>query len=201
MARKFDSSELVLATHNAGKVREISLLLKPYNIEKFYSAGDLNLPVPEETGTTFHENAKIKALASALASGKPALADDSGLAVNALGGAPGVVSADWAELPDGSRDFDMAMKRVHAELGDAKDRSAAFMCVLCLAWPDGHVEHFEGRVGGDICWPARGEKGFGYDPIFVPNGHAQTFAEMDSVQKQDMSHRNDAFQKLVKAVF
>lgn len=198
--KKFTGNELVLATHNQGKVREIADLLKPY-IDKFYSAGELNLPSPEETGTTFVENAELKARASALAIGKPALADDSGLAVSALGGAPGVVSADWAEKEDGTRDFDMAMARVHKEMGDAEDRSAAFICVLSLAWPDGHIESFEGRVNGEIIMTARGEKGFGYDPIFVPSGYDITFAEMDAAEKHKISHRADAFKKLVQSCF
>lgn len=198
--RKFTEKELVLATHNKGKVREIADLLAPY-VDSFVSAGDLGFPVPDETGTTFHENAKIKALASAKASGKVALADDSGFAVSGLNGAPGVYSADWAELPDGSRDFKMAMGRVHDELGGAKDRRAAFLCVLALAWPDGHTESFEGRVAGEVVWPARGEKGFGYDPIFVPEGYDLTFAEMEPSEKQRISHRADAFEKLVKACF
>ncbi|MEM7680267.1 MAG: RdgB/HAM1 family non-canonical purine NTP pyrophosphatase [Pseudomonadota bacterium] len=198
--RKFEGSELVVATHNAGKVREISELLNPY-VETFYSADDLDLPVPEETGTTFHENSVLKALAAATASGKPALADDSGLAVNALGGAPGVVSADWAEKSDGSRDFDMAMARVHEEMGNAEDKSAAFVCVLTLAWPDGHFESFEGRVEGQIVSPARGDKGFGYDPIFIADSYDMTFAEMAPDEKQAVSHRADAFKKLVEAVF
>lgn len=198
--RTFTEKELVLATHNKGKVREIADLLSPY-IDSFVSAGDLGFPVPDETGTTFHENAAIKALASAKASGKVALADDSGFAVSALDGAPGVYSADWAELPDGSRDFLMAMERVNEEAGDAADRSAAFICVLTLAWPDGHTESFEGCVEGQLSWPPRGDKGFGYDPIFVPGGSDKTFAEMEPAQKHEISHRADAFKKLVEACF
>lgn len=207
--RKFEGQDLVLATHNAGKVREISELLKPY-VETFYSAGDLDLPEPEETGSTFQENAELKALASAMASGKPALADDSGLAVKALNGDPGIYSARWAYMDDsgaGERDFNLAMRKVHealervVEQGSAEDRSAAFICVLSLAWPDGHVESFEGRVEGRIVWPARGDTGFGYDPIFQPLGYSKTFAEIDPAEKQNISHRANAFKKLVENCF
>jgi XTP/dITP diphosphohydrolase len=193
--RRFRDRDLVLATHNQGKAREIADLLSPY-VEEFYTAGALNLPEPEETGATFTENAVLKALAAALASGKPALADDSGLCVYALDGAPGIYSARWAG-PD--KDFNLAMHRLHAELGDTADRRAAFVCVLALAWPDGHAESFEGRIEGEIVWPGRGEKGFGYDPVFVPEGHAVTFAEMDPAQKHEISHRARAFAKLVQS--
>lgn len=196
--RKFTENELVLATHNQGKVREMADMLGPY-VRSFTSAHELGFSVPEETGTTFHENAAIKALASAKASGKIALADDSGLSVSAIGGQPGVYSADWAEREDGSRDFEMAMNKVHNALADSEDRSAAFICVLALAWPDGHVESFEGRITGSIVWPMRGSKGFGYDPIFVPEGHDRTFAEMDPVEKHQMSHRARAFEKMVES--
>lgn len=197
--RKFENAELVLATHNPGKVREIAELLQPY-VERFYSAADLNLPEPEETGSTFEENAVLKAKAAALASGKPALADDSGLAVAALNGEPGIFSARWGG-PD--KDFNLAMKKVHEGLqrvavqGTKEDRRAAFICVLALAWPDGHVESFEGRIEGAITWPMRGDKGFGYDPIFIPEGHDITFAEMDPAEKHKMSHRARAFEKMV----
>lgn len=197
MVRTFVEKELVIASHNKGKLREIELLLKPY-ISRFYSAGDLDLPEPEETGTTFAANAILKARAAALASGKPALADDSGLSVNALGGAPGIYSARWGG-PD--KDFGMAMARIQNELGDAKDRSAAFICVLALAWPDGHVEIFEGAVRGNLIWPVRGAEGFGYDPMFVPEGHDVTFAEMELSQKQTMSHRARAFEIMVRTCF
>lgn len=196
--RKFTENELVIATHNAGKAREISDLLKPY-IESFYTAADLNLDEPEETGTTFTDNAILKAKAAALASSKPSLADDSGLSVYALHGDPGIYSARWAQTAHG-RDFNLAMERVHEALGD-EDRAAAFICVLALAWPDGHVETFEGRVEGHIIWPMRGGKGFGYDPIFQPGGYDITFAEMDPAEKHKISHRADAFEKLVKACF
>lgn len=200
-ARQFDGDTLVLATHNAGKVQEISDLLRPY-IQHFQSAGELGLPEPEETGKTFAENAALKALAAAKGAGKPALADDSGLAVDALGGDPGIYSARWAVPQAGApRDFDYAMKRVHEALGGADDRGASFVCVLALAWPDGHVESFEGRVQGEIVWPPRGGKGFGYDPIFQARGYDLTFAEMDPAQKHQISHRANAFAKLVKACF
>lgn len=196
----FDTIDaLVVATHNKGKAREISDLLSPY-IGKFYTAIDLNLPEPEETGLTFHENAILKARAGAENSGKVALADDSGLSVHALGGEPGIYSARWAEKPDGTgRDFDYAMERVNGSLGSAEDRSGSFVCVLALAWPDGHVETFDGRVDGQITWPAKGDKGFGYDPIFIPDGHEITFAEMEPADKHAISHRAKAFEKLLKA--
>lgn len=197
--RKFTEKELVIATHNAGKAREISDLLKPY-VENFYTAADLGLDEPEETGDTFVANAVLKAKAAAQASGKPSLADDSGLSVYALHGDPGIYSARWAQTAHG-RDFDLAMKRVHEALGESEDRHAAFICVLALAWPDGHVETFEGRVEGEIVWPPAGDKGFGYDPIFTPGGHDVTFAQMEPAEKHAISHRADAFQKLVKAIF
>ncbi len=205
--RKLLPGKLVIASHNAGKVREIRALLEPFGIEPV-SAGDLGLPEPEETGTTFAENALLKAHASAQGSGLPALADDSGLCVTALNGAPGVYTADWAERQtyEGGpgRDWYMAMGKVEgklAELGPEMDRSGYFICTLALAWPDGHAEVFEGRVHGTLAWPPRGTLGFGYDPVFVPLGHAQSFAELDPVEKHAMSHRADAFAKLVRAVF
>ena len=198
--RKFTEKELVIATHNAGKAREISDLLKPY-ADRFYTAGELDLPEPEETAETFTGNAELKALAAAKASGKPALADDSGLAVTALGGNPGIYSARWAVIEDGSRDFSFAMEKVRDALGHMEDRSAAFVCVLSLAWPDGHVESFEGRVEGELVFPPRGDKGFGYDPIFVPQGYTLTFAEMNPSDKHAISHRADAFKKLVQGCF
>lgn len=200
MPRLFDADELVVATHNAGKAREISALLGPY-ASKFYTAGELDLPEPEETEATFVGNAELKALAAAKASGKISLADDSGLAVTALNGDPGIYSARWAVTEDGTRDFSYAMDKVQDALGDSSDRSAAFICVLSLAWPDGHVESFEGRVEGVLEFPPRGDKGFGYDPIFVPNGYETTFAEMEPEAKHAMSHRADAFQKLVSHCF
>ncbi len=191
MNKKFESGELVLATHNPGKVREIADLLGSY-VGKIYSAGELGLSEPEETGSTFEANAILKAKAAAQESGYVALADDSGLAVNALGGQPGIYSARWAG-PE--KDFQAAMQKVQDELDDSEDRSAAFICVLALALPDGHVETFEGRVEGTLTWPPRGDKGFGYDPIFVPNGYDITFGEMDPTEKHKISHRADAFQK------
>lgn len=204
--RKLLPGKLVIASHNAGKVREIRALLAPFGIEPV-SAGELDLPEPEETGTTFAENALLKAHASAQGSGLPALADDSGLCVAALGGAPGVYTADWAEKQpfEGGpgRDWYMAMGKVEgklAELGPDTDRSAYFICTLALAWPDGHSEVFEGRVGGTLAWPPRGTLGFGYDPVFVPLGREQSFAELDPAEKHAMSHRADAFAKLVAAL-
>ena len=205
--RKLAPGRLVIASHNQGKVREIRALLAPYGIEPV-SAGDLGLPEPEETGLSFADNALLKARASAEGSGLVALADDSGLCVTALGGAPGVYTADWAEKQgyEGGpgRDWYMAMGKVEgklAEQGPKADRSAAFVCTLALAWPDGHVEVFEGRVAGSLTWPPRGTLGFGYDPVFVPEGQRQTFAEIDPAAKHAVSHRADAFGKLVKAVF
>lgn len=196
MARKFSEAKLVLASHNPGKVREIAALLEPFSVE-VVSAGELGLPEPDETGLTFVANAELKALASARAAGLVALADDSGLAVDALDGAPGIYSARWGG-PE--KDFNMAMKRVIDEIKDG-DRAASFRCALTLAWPDGHVESVEGRVDGQLVWPMRGDRGFGYDPIFVPNGYDETFGEMDPAAKHDMSHRADAFKKLIEACF
>jgi XTP/dITP diphosphohydrolase len=201
--RKLGPGRLVIASHNKGKLREIGELLAPYGIE-MVSAGDLDVPEPEETGTSFAANAELKARFSADLTGLPALSDDSGLCVEALNGAPGIFSARWAELPDGSRDFGEAMKRVHDRLvaqGPAAGRDAHFVCALSVCWPDGHVETFEGRVDGLLVWPPRGAKGFGYDPIFQPLGHDVTFAEMDPDAKHAMSHRADAFAKLTAALF
>lgn len=205
--RKLEPGRLVIASHNQGKVREIRALLEPYGI-KPVSAGDLGLPEPEETGTTFAENALLKAHASAQAAGCVALADDSGLCVAALGGAPGVYTADWAERQrfegEPGRDWYLAMGKVEgklAELGADADRSAYFICTLALAWPDGHAEVFEGRVQGALTWPPRGTLGFGYDPVFVAQGFDQTFAELDPAHKHAISHRADAFAKLVEACF
>ena len=192
--RILEGGELVIATHNAGKAAEIAALLKPW-ISKFYTAADLNLPEPEETGATFAKNAVLKARAAAQASGKPALADDSGLAVNALDGDPGIYSARWGGL---EKNFDLAMRKVHEALGDMEDRSASFICVLALAWPDGHAETFESAVHGEIIWPPRGKKGFGYDPVFQPCGYDITFAEMNPAEKQAISHRARAFDMLVR---
>ena len=205
--RKLTPGRLIIASHNQGKVREIRALLKPYGIEPV-SAGDLDLPEPEETGTTFGENALLKARASAEGAGCVALADDSGLCVAALGGKPGVYTADWAERQwfegEPGRDWYMAMGKVEgllAEQGPDVDRRAYFVCTLALAWPDGHSEVFEGRVHGNLVWPPRGTLGFGYDPVFQPIGLEETFAELDPEQKQAMSHRADAFAKLVDGCF
>lgn len=188
---------LVIASHNKGKVSEIQDLLLPYGIE-CVSAHDLNLTEAEETGTTFVENAIIKAKSAASESGLYSLADDSGFAVRALNGDPGVYSARWAG-PD--RDFDMAMRLVHEKLEDHADKSASFICVLALCAPDGNVQTFEGRVDGQMVWPPRGDKGFGYDPVFIAHGHDKTFAEIDPAQKHAVSHRADAFQKFIAACF
>ncbi len=194
MARRLSENKLVVASHNPGKVREISTLLRPYCLS-LVCAADLNLPEPEETGKTFAENAAIKALAGSRASVLPAISDDSGLVVPALGGAPGIYSARWAGP---GKDFKLAMKKVMNEL-KGKDRSACFFCALAIAWPDSHVEVFEGRVDGALTWPMRGDKGFGYDPIFVPGGHDMTFGEMEPEKKHAISHRADAFQKFIAA--
>ncbi|MBK6299190.1 MAG: RdgB/HAM1 family non-canonical purine NTP pyrophosphatase [Sphingomonadales bacterium] len=200
--RKLQPGRLVIASHNQGKVREIRALLAPFGIEPV-AAGDLGLPEPEETGTTFAENALIKARASAEGSGIVALADDSGLCVDALGGEPGVHTADWAETPHG-RDWELAMRKVEDRLealGSDVDRSARFVCTLALCWPDGETALFEGRISGHLTWPPRGELGFGYDPVFVPEGHDQTFAELEPEEKHAISHRAEAFKKLVNALF
>ncbi|WP_417258541.1 RdgB/HAM1 family non-canonical purine NTP pyrophosphatase [Celeribacter sp.] len=200
--RMFDGDKLVLASHNKGKLREIGALLAPFGVE-VVSAGDLGFDEPEETEDTFVGNARIKAHYAAKKSGLPALSDDSGIMVDALDGAPGVYTADWAETPNG-RDFPMAMKKVW-DLLEAKKapipRTARFCCTLCLAWPDGHDEVFEGKVEGHLEWPMRGDLGFGFDPIFVPAGKTQTFAEMDPAKKHAMSHRAVAFAKFVKGPF
>jgi len=204
---KLTGKRLVIATHNAGKLREIGALLAPYGIECL-SAGALGLPEPEETGTTFVENALIKAHAAAKAAQIPALADDSGLSVAALGGRPGVYTADWAERQwfEGAsgRDWYMAMGKVEGllcEIGPDADRSCWFSCVLAIAWPDGESAVYEGRVDGTYSWPPRGTMGFGYDPAFVPEGRDATFAELPLEEKQRISHRADAFAKLVADQF
>ena len=200
--RKLAPGKLVIASHNEGKVREIRALLAPFGIEPV-SAKDLDLPEPVENGTSFFANAEIKARSAADLSGLPALADDSGLCVDALNGDPGVYTADWAETPTG-RDWQMAMQKVEDALaakGPDTARDAHFVCVLALAWPDGHVEWFEGRAEGRLTWPPRGTVGFGYDPVFVPLGHDRTYAELEPEQKHAISHRADAFKQLVAAVF
>jgi XTP/dITP diphosphohydrolase len=196
--RRLTGERLLLATHNKGKVEEIADLLAPYGIQLSCNA-DFNLPEPEETEKTFVGNARIKAHAAARATALPALADDSGIEIEALGGAPGVATADWAEGPEG-RDFVKAMTRAHSELvaGRApRPWKARFCCTLVLAWPDGHDEIFEGAMPGEIVWPMRGDQGHGYDPIFQPEGHDLTFGEMDRWEKNRISHRADAFRKFV----
>ncbi|MDF8334044.1 RdgB/HAM1 family non-canonical purine NTP pyrophosphatase [Novosphingobium cyanobacteriorum] len=207
MSRKLLPGKLVIATHNTGKLREIQALLAPYGMECL-SAGELGLPEPAETGTTFVENALIKAHAAAKAANLPALADDSGLSVAALGGAPGVYTADWAEAApfEGGpgRDWYMAMGKVEgklAEQGPAAPRDCWFSCVLAIAWPDGAEATYEGRANGTLTWPPRGTMGFGYDPVFVPVGDTRTFAELDPEEKHAISHRADAFAKLVAEQF
>ena len=212
--RQLDSKKIVVATHNDGKLREIRELLAPYGLEAT-SAGELGLPEPAETGTTFEENAYTKAFAAASATGLPALSDDSGLEVDALDGDPGVYTADWAEKPDGSgRDFKMAMQKVEdllQEKGATEParRGGRFVAVLCLAWPDGHAEYFRGEVEGTLVWPPRGTRGFGYDPVFLPEGHEQTFGEMSASEKHSweagrgdlgLSHRARAFARFAGAM-
>ncbi|MFP6741518.1 MAG: RdgB/HAM1 family non-canonical purine NTP pyrophosphatase [Alphaproteobacteria bacterium] len=199
MARRFTGDRLVIASHNAGKLREIAALMAPFGVDT-ESAAALGLPEPEETGATFVENAELKARAAALATGAPALSDDSGLVVDALGGAPGIHSARWAETGAG-RDFTAAMAKVEAELGDNPDRRAHFTATLSLAWPDGHCESFQGQVHGALVFPARGAHGFGYDPIFQPEGYDITFGEMDTDGKHAISHRAVAFAQLIEACF
>jgi XTP/dITP diphosphohydrolase len=198
--RKLQPGKLVIASHNEGKVREIRALLEPFGVTPV-SAGSLGLPEPPETGTTFIANAEIKARSAADLSGLPALADDSGLAVEALDGDPGIYSARWAGE---AKDFGLAMRLVHEHMekaGPEAGHDAHFVCALSLCWPDGHVESFEGRVDGTIVWPPRGAHGFGYDPIFQPIGRDISFGEMDPEEKHAISHRADAFRKLVAAVF
>ena len=208
--RKLDTKTIVVASHNAGKIREIEDLIGPFGFSA-KSAAELKFEEPDETGTTFEENATIKALASAKASGLPALSDDSGLVIDALDGAPGVYTANWAEKEDGTRDFAMAMEKVEKALSekgvtDAKDRTARFVSVLCLAWPDGHTELFRGEVEGHVVWPPRGDKGFGYDPVFQPEGYETTFGEMSAEEKHGwkpgdataLSHRARAFKIFVE---
>ena len=197
MARRFTESRLVLATHNPGKIGELVELLAPLGVE-VVSAGELGLPEPEETGETFVDNARLKAHAAMAATGMPALADDSGLAVSGLGGRPGVHTADWAGSP---RDFTRAMRRVQDELETNPDRRAAFMSTLALVWPDGHEEVFEGKVEGELVWPPRGDIGWGYDPMFAPEGSPRTYGEMPAEEKHATSHRARALAKLVAACF
>ncbi|MBA4040952.1 MAG: non-canonical purine NTP pyrophosphatase, RdgB/HAM1 family [Sphingobium sp.] len=201
--RKLAPGRLVIATHNAGKLREMTALLAPYGMETV-SVGVLGLPEPDETGTQFAENAAIKAHSAASLSGLPALADDSGLCVAALGGEPGVYTANWAETADGTRDWTQAMTRVHdrlAALGPEVSRAATFVSTLALAWPDGDIRFFEGRIDGTLVWPPRGDAGFGYDPMFVPLGETRTFAEMTFEEKQANNHRARAFAAFVASAF
>lgn len=194
MARKLDSGvRLVLASHNPGKLRELTALLRPHGVT-VVSAGDLGLPEPVEDAPDFVGNARIKALAATHASGLPALADDSGFCVAALNGRPGVHSARWAGE---TKDFAAAMARVNREMGAADDKRAWFVAALCLAWPDGHTETFVGRIDGATTWPPRGDKGFGYDPMFLPAGGAMTFGEMDAADKHLVSHRARAFTQML----
>lgn len=208
--RKLDTRTIVVASHNAGKIREIRDLIGPLGFEA-KSAADLGFDEPDETGSTYEENARIKALASAMASGLPALSDDSGLAIDALDGAPGVYTANWAERDDGSRDFAMAMEKVETALAGKQAttperRTGRFVSVLCLAWPDGHTELFRGEVEGHIVWPPRGNLGFGYDPVFQPMGYSETFGEMPAEAKhgwkpgdpEALSHRARAFKLFVE---
>ncbi|KXG84448.1 RdgB/HAM1 family non-canonical purine NTP pyrophosphatase [Agrobacterium bohemicum] len=208
--RKLDTRTIVVASHNKGKIAEIADLIGPLGFSA-KSAAELNFAEPDETGTTFEENAAIKALASAHASGLPSLSDDSGLVIDALDGAPGVYTANWAETADGTRDFDMAMQKVEDALQergatDPSARTCRFVSVLCLAWPDGHTEFFRGEIEGAVAWPPRGASGFGYDPIFRPEGHETTFGEMTAEQKhgwrpgdaQALSHRARAFKTFVE---
>jgi XTP/dITP diphosphohydrolase len=208
--RKLDTKTIVVASHNAGKIREIEDLIGPFGFSA-KSAAELNFEEPDETGTTFEENATIKALASAKASGLPALSDDSGIVIDALDGAPGVYTANWAETADGTRDFAMAMEKVEKALAErgateTKDRTARFVSVLCLAWPDGHTELFRGEVEGHVVWPPRGDRGFGYDPVFQPEGYETTFGEMSAEEKHGwkpgdasaLSHRARAFKLFVE---
>lgn len=200
--RRFSGDTLLVATHNAGKLEEFQQIMTPLGIT-VASASDHNLPEPAETETTFIGNARIKAHAAARATGLPALADDSGLEVAALGGAPGVYTADWAETPTG-RDFVMAMEKTHALLVAARAPqpwAARFCCTLVLAWPDGHDEVFEGHVAGQLVWPRRGADGHGYDPMFQPDGQTLTFAEMGAAQKNTLSHRGAAIAALMQGCF
>ncbi|MCO5144914.1 MAG: RdgB/HAM1 family non-canonical purine NTP pyrophosphatase [Aquamicrobium sp.] len=205
--RMLDGRKIVVASHNKGKLAEIAGLIGPFGFEA-KSAAEYGLPEPEETGTTFEENAYIKAFAAASATGLPALSDDSGLVVDALGGAPGVYTADWAETGNG-RDFAMAMRKVEHLLQEERattpDRRAGrFVSVICLAWPDGHAEYFRGQVEGTLVWPPRGEKGFGFDPVFLPDGFERTFGEMSVEEKQGidapLSHRARAFDLFRRAM-
>ncbi|MCH2249008.1 MAG: RdgB/HAM1 family non-canonical purine NTP pyrophosphatase [Cognatishimia sp.] len=202
MTRKFEGNKLLVATHNAGKLTEISEILAPHGVT-VVGAGVMDLPEPEETEDTFVGNARIKAHAAAQATGLPALADDSGITIDALGGAPGVYTADWAETGNG-RDFMMAMTRANDEItakGPDAPRTAQFRCTLVIAWPDGHDEVFEGVMPGSLVWPIRGAGGFGYDPMFQPEGYDITCGEMDKAEKNEISHRGRALAQFVAGCF
>ncbi|MEO9822377.1 MAG: RdgB/HAM1 family non-canonical purine NTP pyrophosphatase [Paracoccaceae bacterium] len=202
MTRKFEGDRILIATHNAGKLEEMGQLFAPYGVS-VVGAAEMNLDEPEETETTFVGNARIKARAAVEATGLPALADDSGIEIDALNGAPGVYTADWAETPNG-RDFMLAMTRAHDELIAAKASkpwTARFCATLVLIWPDGHEEIFAGAAPGSLVWPVRGQLGHGYDPMFIPDGHDRTFAEMTADEKNALSHRADAFAKLIRGCF
>ncbi|MBX3530572.1 MAG: non-canonical purine NTP pyrophosphatase [Rhizobiaceae bacterium] len=207
--RKLDTRRIVVASHNRGKLEEIAALIGPHGFEA-KSAAEYGLPEPAETGTTFEQNAYTKAFAAAAATGLPALSDDSGLCVDALGGQPGVYTADWAEKPDGSgRDFLYAMTKTEDALQKAgatqpAQRKGRFVSVLCLCWPDGHAEYFRGEVEGTLVWPPRGNKGHGYDPVFMPDGHSRSFGEMETAEKSGigapLSHRARSFAKFEQAM-
>ena len=202
MTQRFSGTQLLVASHNKGKLEEIARLLLPYGVAAI-SAADLGLPEPAETENTFVGNARIKAHAAAQATGLPALSDDSGIEVQALGNAPGVYTADWAETPEG-RDYNLAMTKTWSMLEAANapfPRRARFCCTLVMAWPDGHDDVFEGSMAGRVVWPMRGNQGHGYDPIFQPDGFDMTFGEMDRWQKNEISHRAEAFRNLVKGCF
>ena len=202
MTRKFSGEQLVIATHNQGKLEEIRHLFEPFEIN-IIGANQLNITEPEETEDSFVGNARIKAHFSAKMSNLPSLADDSGITIDALNGAPGVYTANWAETSAG-RDFVYAMEKTHNALSEVDapyPRSAQFRCTLVLAWPDGHDEVFEGVIEGSLVWAMRGENGHGYDPIFLPNGYSETFGEMDRWEKNKISHRADAFSKLLSGCF
>ncbi|WP_299281504.1 RdgB/HAM1 family non-canonical purine NTP pyrophosphatase [uncultured Tateyamaria sp.] len=202
MTRRFDGNRILVATHNAGKLEEMEQLFAPRGVE-VVGAKEMQLPEPEETETTFIGNARIKAYAATQATGLPALADDSGIQIDGLNGAPGVYTADWAEAPNG-RDFMLAMTRAYNELvacNAPQPWTARFCSTLVLAWPDGHDEVFAGTVDGSLVWPVRGKLGHGYDPMFVPVGHDRTFAEMSADEKNAISHRADSFSKLIAGCF
>lgn len=209
--KDLSAKKIVIASHNQGKLREFADLIGPFGFEA-KSAKEFNLPEPEETGTTFEENAYIKARAAAVATGLPALSDDSGLVIDALGGQPGVYTADWATRPDGSRDFALAMQRAETAMQqvgavEPAQRTGRFVAVLCLCYPDGDAEYFRGEVEGTLVWPPRGDTGFGYDPVFLPVGHTRTFGEMTAEEKHGwkpgmasaLSHRARAFKLFAEA--